>query len=93
MASTSESILLHGTWSDYRQHAAVSLDADQETYLKALTVVGLCSNRKTVSYREIQAAVDVATVKELEHLLIHHCALLFWTSSPWRVMCDVTSSV
>ena len=39
----------------------------------ALQVVSLCQNRSVVPYAELHAAVGTTSVKELEHLIIHHC--------------------
>ena len=41
--------------------------------LLVLQVVTLCQNRSSVPYAELQGATDTKTVKELEHLIIHHC--------------------
>ena len=38
-----------------------------------MQVVTLCQNRSVVPYAELQAATGTASVKELEHLIIHHC--------------------
>lgn len=66
------SIFSHGTYRDYKA-AEAGLPALSESMLhklRLLTICTLASRRKSIPYSDLQEALDVANVRELEDLAI-----------------------
>ncbi|KAF8179137.1 hypothetical protein BJ912DRAFT_1023925 [Pholiota molesta] len=60
------------TYQDYLQHKDTlpPLNQAQITKLKHLTIVSLASERRILPYAELQQALDISNVRELEDLII-----------------------
>ena len=64
-----------GTWSKYKEMSSgkPTLSSLMEQKLKALSVASLATERRTIPYDELLENLDIATIQELENLLIKHC--------------------
>ncbi|GIL74697.1 hypothetical protein Vretimale_2332 [Volvox reticuliferus] len=68
-------LFAYGTWSDYQANATgfPALTEQQVLKLKQLTVVSLAANQKVLPYSQLQASLQIGSVRELEDFLINHC--------------------
>ncbi|GLC36256.1 hypothetical protein PLESTB_000603200 [Pleodorina starrii] len=68
-------LFAYGTWSDYQANAGSlpPLSEQQVLKLKQLTVASLASSQKVLPYSQLQAALQIGSVRELEDFLINHC--------------------
>ncbi|KAL6746638.1 hypothetical protein V8C86DRAFT_1473849 [Haematococcus lacustris] len=64
-----------GTWADYKAQSASlpQLNEQQSSKLKQLTVVSLALQTKVIPYTQLQQALDISTVRQLEDFLITEC--------------------
>lgn len=65
----------YGTWPDYQANAGSlpPLNEQQVLKLKQLTVVSLAANRQVIPYSELQSALLLPGLRELEDFIITHC--------------------
>ncbi|KAI8085090.1 uncharacterized protein BX664DRAFT_239425, partial [Halteromyces radiatus] len=65
-------LFLYGTYQEYIANAAQlpSLTPTQLVKLKHLTIVTLSENSRTLAYDDLLRSLDIATVRELEDLII-----------------------
>ncbi|PNW71372.1 hypothetical protein CHLRE_16g651500v5 [Chlamydomonas reinhardtii] len=68
-------LFAYGTWSDYQANASSlpPLSEAQALKLKQLTVASLAASEKVLPYSQLQSAVSISGVRELEDFLINHC--------------------
>ncbi|KAG2485314.1 hypothetical protein HYH03_015987 [Edaphochlamys debaryana] len=68
-------LFAYGTWSEYQGNAAglPALSEAQVLKLKQLTVASLAASQKVLPYSQLQAAIQIGGVRELEDFLINHC--------------------
>lgn len=68
-------IFAYGTYPDYTAHRAElpELTAGQRRKLQLLTVVSLATQKKVIQFSDLQSALDVATEREVEDIIIEAC--------------------
>ena len=65
-------LFAYGTWGEYKKNKDTlpPLNAAQETKLRQLTIVTMCSAEKHISYDTLLQALDMNEVRQLEDLII-----------------------
>lgn len=68
-------LFAYGTWSDYQaqRSSLPPLSEAQALKLKQLTVASMAAGNKILPYAQLQGALDIGGVRELEDFLINAC--------------------